>query len=181
VQQQLTMVPPFDHPWIIAGQGTIGLEVLEQQPGVSAVYVPVGGGGLISGIATAIREMRSGVRIVGVEPEGAAKMSASLAAGHPVTLGRTSSIADGLIAVRPGDLTFAHVQRYVDEVITVDDDAIARGVQWLFEEARIVAEPSGAAALAAALGAGEEAGLKPVAIVSGGNVGAEDFAKYISR
>jgi threonine dehydratase len=180
-RRNLTMVPPFDHPWIIAGQGTIGLEILEQHPHVSAVYVPVGGGGLISGIATAVREMRSGVRVVGVEPRGAAKMSASLAAGSPVTLGRTASIADGLIAVRPGDLTFAHVQRYVDEVVTVDDDAIARGVQWLFTEARIVAEPSGAAALAAVLQAGSAAGASPVAIVSGGNVGAEDFATYISR
>jgi threonine dehydratase len=179
-QQQLTMVPPFDHPWIIAGQGTIGLELLDQHPQVSAVYVPVGGGGLISGIATAIREMRTGVRVIGVEPRGAPKMSASLAAGHPVTLERTSSIADGLIAVRPGDLTFSHVQRYVDDVITVDDEAIAGGVRWLFREARVVAEPSGAAALAAVLQAGQAAGRNTVAIVSGGNVGAEDFAKYIS-
>ena len=179
-EQQLTMVPPFDHPWIIAGQGTIGLEVLEQRPGVTDVFVPVGGGGLISGIATAIHEMRTNVRVIGVEPTGAARMTASLAAGHPVTLDRTSSIADGLIAVRPGDLTFAHVQRYVDDVVTVDDDAIVRGVQWLFKEARIVAEPSGAAAVAAVLQAGQAAGRNPVAIVSGGNVGAEDFVRYIS-
>jgi threonine dehydratase len=176
----LTMVPPFDHPWIIAGQGTIGLELLEQYPQVTSLYVPVGGGGLISGIAAAVREMRSAVRVIGVEPSGAAKMSASLAAGGPTTLERTSSIADGLLALRPGDLTFAHVQRYVDDVVTVEDDAIAHGVRWLFGHARIVAEPSGAAALAALLQAGGEAGAHPVAIVSGGNVGPGDFSRYIS-
>jgi threonine dehydratase len=179
-ERTLTMVPPFDHPWIIAGQGTVGLELLEQYPHVTSVYVPVGGGGLISGIATAVREMRGGVRVIGVEPRGAPKMSRSLAAGHPVQLSETSSIADGLVALRPGDLTFAHVRQYVDEIVDVEDDAIAHAVQWLFREARIVAEPSGAAALAAALQAGEKAGASPVAIVSGGNVGADDFAKYIA-
>ena len=178
-ERRLTMVPPFDHPWIIAGQGTVALEFLDQCPHAGTVYVPIGGGGLISGIATAVREMRGAVRVIGVEPRGAAKMTASRAAGHPVTLGGTSSIADGLTAVRPGDLTFAHVQRYVHEVVTVEEDAIARAVGWLFREARIVAEPSGAAAVAAVLQAGRTAGASPLAIVSGGNVGAEDFAKYI--
>ena len=178
-ERKLTMVPPFDDPWIIAGQGTAGLEVLEQYPHVTSVYVPVGGGGLISGIATAVRQMRGGVRVVGVEPRGAAKLTASLAAGQPQTLKETSSIADGLLAVRPGDLTFAHVQRYVDDVVTVEDDAIAQGVQWLFHHARVVAEPSGAAAVAAVLQAGAKAGASPVAIVSGGNVEPAAFAKYI--
>ena len=177
----LTMVPPFDHPWIIAGQGTTGLELLEQRPDLTTVYVPIGGGGLISGIATAIREMRAMVRVIGVEPRGAAKMSASLAAGHPVTLDKTSSIADGLLPVRPGDLTFAHVQRYVDEIVTVDDNAIADAVRWLFRDARLVAEPSGATAVAAVLAGLGASGPRPAAIISGGNVGADDFARFLTE
>jgi threonine dehydratase len=173
----LTMVPPFDHPWIIAGAGTVGLEILEQCPPATTVYVPMGGGGQISGVSAAIKQMRSGVRIVGVEPTGAARMSASLAAGQAVRLPKTSSIADGLLTLQPGDITFAHVQAYVDDVVTVDDDEIAAAVRWLFREAHLVAEPSGAATVAAALRAGPAPGS--LAIVSGGNVDAKEFASYI--
>ena len=175
----LTIVPPFDHPWIIAGAGTVGLELLEQSAQATSVYVPVGGGGLISGVAAAIKQMRTGVRVVGVEPAGAAKMSSSLAAGRPVTLEQTASIADGLLPVRPGDLTFAHVRAFVDEVVTVDDEATADAVRWLFSQARIVAEPSGAITTAAVLAARSTAGEHPVAVVSGGNVSAEEFARYL--
>jgi threo-3-hydroxy-L-aspartate ammonia-lyase len=175
----LTMVPPFDHPWIVAGAGTVGLEILEQCAQASTIYVPMGGGGLIAGVAAAVKQMRGGVRIVGVEPVGAAKMSASLAAGQPVTLERTASIADGLLTVRPGALTFAHVRAYVDDVVTVSDEAIAAAVGWLFREARLVAEPSGATAVAAVLQADPSAPAHMVAVVSGGNVGPEDFGKYI--
>ncbi len=175
----LTMVPPFDHPWIIAGAGTTGLEILEQCPQAATIFVPMGGGGQISGVAAAIRQMRGAVRIVGVEPADAARMTASLSAGHPVTLPRTSSIADGLLTLRPGDLTLAHVRAYVDEVVTVGDAAIAAAVRWLFGQAHVVAEPSGAAAVAAALAAGDTA-AGALAIVSGGNVDAADFARYIS-
>ena len=174
----LTMIPPFDDPWIIAGAGTCGLEILEQRPDVSAVYVPVGGGGLISGISAAVRGRGSPARIIGVEPSGAAKMSASRAAGRPVRLERTSSIADGLVSLQPGDLTFAHVQQFVDEIITVDDAAIAAAVRWLHREARIVAEPSGAAAVAGVLQAPSMA-ESTVAVISGGNVSAESYAEYI--
>ena len=175
----LTMVPPFDHPWIIAGQGTCGLEILEQHPQVTAIYVPVGGGGLISGVATAVKQMRGAVRVIGVEPEGAPKMSTSRAAGRVVTLDKTSSIADGLLAVRPGELTFEHVQTYVDDVITVPESAIVAAMRWLFNDGRIVAEPSGATALAGALAhAGSLAG-GVVAVVSGGNVEPADYARYI--
>jgi threonine dehydratase len=172
----LTIVPPFDHPWIIAGQGTTGLEILEQHSQVRAIYVPVGGGGQIAGVSAAVKRMRSSVRIVGVEPTRAARMSASIAAGHPVTLDSTTSIADGLLTLRPGDLTFAHVQAFVDDLVTVDDAEIAAAVQWLFQEARIVAEPSGAAAIAAARRAPE---ADTVAVVSGGNVDPDAFAGYI--
>jgi len=176
----LTMVPPFDDPWVIAGQGTVGLEILEQCPNVTTVFVPAGGGGLISGVSAAIKGMRSGVRIVGVEPEGAAKMSRSREAGHPVTLDRIASIADGLLAVRPGDLTFEHVQTLVDDVVTVSDEQITAAVRWLFREASLVAEPSGAAAVAGALEGGSSAGGVSVAIVSGGNVDPAAYAGYIS-
>ena len=175
----LTMVPPFDHPWIIAGQGTCGLEIAEQCPSVSSVYVPVGGGGLISGVSVALKSLRPATRIIGVEPTGAQKMTASLAAGHPMTLPKTSSIADGLLSVRPGDITFAHVQSLVDEVRSVDDREIAAAVKWLFDNAKIVAEPSGAASVAAVLH-DRPAADGVVAVISGGNVAADDFAKYIT-
>jgi threonine dehydratase len=174
----LTMVPPFDHEWIIAGQGTLGLELLEQLPEVATVLVPIGGGGLISGVAAAIKQSRPAVQIVGVEPAGAAKMKASIDAGSIQTLASTRSIADGLLAVRPGDLNFAHVRQFVDRLVTVEDDAIASAVGWLFAKAKMVAEPSGAASVAAALGANPPFAGPAVAIISGGNLAPEDLLKY---
>jgi threonine dehydratase len=179
--RHLTMVPPFDHPWIIAGQGTVGLEILEQAPDVATVYVQVGGGGLIAGIAAAIKRVQPAVRVVGVEPEGAPKMSTSLAAGHPVTLPATSSVADGLLAVRPGDITFPHVQALVDEVVTIPDAAMLEALRFLFREAKVVVEPSGAITVAAALAAaGTPAEGAAVAVLSGGNVEPEAFARYLT-
>jgi len=185
-ERGLTMVPPFDHEWIVEGQGTCGLEILEQVPDVSLVVVPVGGGGLVSGVAAAIKLSRPEVRVVGVEPAGAAKMSASLAAGHPVTLDKTASIADGLMPVRPGDLTFAHVKAFVDEVVTVTDDDIARAAVWLFYEAKQVVEPSGAATVAAVLWSKAASLQAPasgttVAILSGGNIAPAALAELAAR
>lgn len=182
----LTMVPPFDHEWIIEGQATLGLEILEQVPDVDLVAVPVGGGGLISGVAAAVRQSGSRARIVGVEPAGAAKMSTSMTAGKPVTLDSTSSIADGLMPVRPGELTFAHVQQFVDRVVTVTDAEIARAALWLFYEAKQVVEPSGAATVAATLWPGADSPLADtsktvVAVLSGGNVSPETLAKLEAR
>jgi threonine dehydratase len=172
----LTMVPPFDHEWIIAGQGTAGLEILEQRPDVAAVLVPIGGGGFVSGVAAAIKQSRPDVKVIGVEPLGAAAMKASVEAGHLVTLPSTHSIADGLMPVRPGDLTFAHVQKFVDAVITVDDPAIVDAVLWIFASAKLVAEPSGAATTAAVLSGALDAAVRVsgpvVAIISGGNMDA---------
>lgn len=178
----LTMVPPYDHAWIIEGQATCGLEILEQVPNVDLVAVPVGGGGLISGVSAAVRQSGSRARIVGVEPAGAAKMSTSMAAGKPVTLDSTTSIADGLMPVRPGDLTFAHVQEFVDRVVTVTDADIARAALWLFYEAKQVVEPSGAATVAATLWPAPDSPLADtsktvVAVLSGGNVSPETLAK----
>jgi len=177
----LTMVPPFDHEWVIEGQGTLGLEILDQMPDVSVVVVPVGGGGLIAGVSAAIRQSKPDVTIIGVEPAGAAKMSTSLSAGAPVTLDNTSSIADGLMPVRPGDITFQHVQQFVDRVVTVTDADIARAALWLFHEAKQVVEPSGAATVAAVLWppAGSplaDKSRKVVAVLSGGNVAPETLA-----
>lgn len=171
----LTMVPPFDHEDVIIGQGTCALEILEQVPDVGTVVVPVGGGGLLSGVAAALKQAKPGVVVVGVEPAGAPKMSRSLAAGHPITLDSVSSLADGLMPVRPGDITFAHAQAYVDHVITINDAMIARGAMWLFFEAKQVVEPSGAATTAAVLWPAADSPLVSpkgpvVAIVSGGNV-----------
>jgi threonine dehydratase len=182
-ERGLTMVPPFDHSMIIAGQGTVGLEILEQCPDAATVVVGVGGGGLSSGVAAAIKQRAGHVRVVGVEPAGAAKMSRSLEAGSPVTLDRVDSIADGLITVRPGDLTFAHVKAFVDQVVTVTDAEMIRAIQWLYRHARLVVEPSGSVTTAAVmLGLG---GIDPskgpvVAIVSGGNVEASQYAEYIT-
>jgi threonine dehydratase len=164
------MVPPFDHEWIIAGQGTTALEILEQCPDVAAVLVPIGGGGLAAGVSTAIKLSRPSVKVIGVEPAGAAAMKASIEAGHAVTLDRTHSIADGLMPVRPGDLTFAHVHRFMDDVVTVGDDQIADAVLWLFDRTSVLTEPSGAATVAAALAGAAGVDGRVVAIVSGGNV-----------
>lgn len=172
-----TIIPPFDHPEIIAGQGTVGVEILEDCDHVSTVYVPIGGGGLISGVGAAVKRMRPGVRIVGVEPEGGAAMAASIAVGKPVTLERVQSVADGLLPVRPGDLTFTHVTEFVDDVITVKDEDIIKAVQWLMTTAKLVVEPSGAATVAAVLFQSGGAQLAhqgvTVAVLSGGNIANE--------
>jgi len=177
----LTMVPPFDHEWIIAGQGTAGLEILEQRPDVAAVLVPIGGGGLAAGVAAAIKQSKPDVAVIGVEPAGASAMKVSIDAGHPVTLPKTDSVADGLMPVRPGDLTFAHVQKFADRVITVEDRDIIAAVLWIFANARLVAEPSGAATTAAVLSGALDAALHIsgpiVAILSGGNMGPEKLGE----
>ena len=181
-ERGLTMVPPFDHPEIIAGQGTVGREILEDRPAVDTVYAPIGGGGLIAGVAAAVKQQRPAARIVGVEPVGAAAMARSVEAGAPVTLDTVESIADGLLPVRPGDLTFAHVAAFVDDIVTVEDDAIAAAVRWLATRAKLVVEPSGAATVAAVLfsersDAGRDGAT--VAVLSGGNIAPEKLAALL--
>ena len=178
-ERGLTMVPPFDHEWIIAGQGTLGLEILEQLPGAGTVLAPIGGGGLVSGVAAAIKQSRPAIQVIGVEPATAAGMKASVEAGEVRTLEGSSSIADGLMAARPGDLNFAHVRTFVDRIDTVADSEIAAAVRWLFTRAKIVAEPSGAATVAAALRESAAYPAPVVAIVSGGNLDPGDLAKYL--
>jgi threonine dehydratase len=170
-EQGLVMVPPFDDPNIIAGAGTVGLEIAEDWDAFDSVLVPIGGGGLCSGTAAALRRLRPDVQILGVEPTGGASMKAALRAGEPVTLDRTESVADGLMPVRTGDLTFKHVRELVDDVVLVDDEAIRDAAAFLFKRQRLMVEFSGAATVAALRsGRVETEGRAVVAIVSGGNV-----------
>ena len=163
-------VPPFDHPLVIAGQGTVGLELAEECPDAEVVVVPIGGGGLIAGIATALAHTRQSVRVVGVEPEGAACMRAALDKGGLVALDELTTMADGVAVRSVSDLTFDHVKAYVDEVITVTEEEISRAVLLMLERAKAVVEPAGAVAVAALL-AGKIGGTgEAAAVVSGGNV-----------
>jgi threonine dehydratase len=164
----LALVPPYDHPAIIAGQATIGLEVLEQCPEVETILVPVGGGGLLAGIALAVKLTRPAVRVIGVEPEGAADGGASFRRGELVSLPAVSTIADGLRATHLGALPFALIREYVDDMIAVDDEAILRATRAMLFSSHVVAEPSGAVSVAAALAGGGRG--RTVAVVSGGNI-----------
>jgi len=167
----LAMVPPFDDPSIIAGQGTVGLEIAEDWDDFDTVLVPVGGGGLCSGCAAALRRLRPEVRIVGVEPAGGASMKAALDAGEPVTLDRSESIADGLLPVRTGDLTFRHIRDLVDDIVLVDEEPIREAATFLLLQQRLVVEFSGAATVAALRSGQVDAkNRRTVAVISGGNV-----------
>jgi len=166
-----TVVKPFDDPFIIAGQGTVGLEIVSQVPKLTSVVVPIGGGGLSSGIATAVKSLKHRVKVFGVEPAGAPKMSEALKKGELVTLPGTDTIADGLKPVRAGELTFEHVQKYVDEVVLVSDEEIIAAVRHMLLKEKIVVEPSGAATIAAILAGKIKLPKGPaVAVLSGGNV-----------
>jgi threonine dehydratase len=161
-------VPPFDDPLVIAGQGTIGLEVAEEAPEAGCVLVPVGGGGLLAGIAVALAG--TGIRVIGVEPRGAAGMRASLDAGHVVGLSSVATMADGVAVKRCSELTYEHAAAFVDDVVTVSEEDISRAVLLLSERAKAVVEPAGAIGLAALL-AGAVPGDDPaVCVLSGGNV-----------
>ena len=166
----LTLVPPYDHPMIIAGQGTVGLEIAADLPSVEAVLVPVGGGGFSAGVSAAIKLSLPNARVIGVEPTGAPKLSRARAAGHPVKLEHTGGLADGLLAVQIGQLTFAHHQRYIDDVITVDDDALRGAMRLLLDRLKLVVEPSGAITVAALLERKFIPRGPTVAVLSGGNI-----------
>ena len=168
-----TFISPFDDPLVIAGQGTIGLELAEQAPQAETVVVSVGGGGLISGTAAALKALRPGVRVIGVEAEGAASMTASLAAGRCVTLERIDTMADGIAVKRVSDLTLAHVSAFVDELVTVSEEDLSRALLVLLERTKWVVEPAGAAPLAAALAGKLPEGAEgdaTVLLLSGGNI-----------
>jgi threonine dehydratase len=163
-------IHPFDHPDVIAGQGTVGLEILEQCDEVATVVVCAGGGGLVSGIAAAVKDRRPGVRVVAVQAEQAAALPGSLAAGHPVPLERMATMADGIAVSAPGELTLAHLQRLVDDVRTVSEEDLSRALLFCLERAKLVVEPAGVAAVAAVL-ADPTSFVPPVcAVISGGNI-----------
>jgi threonine dehydratase len=163
-------IHPFDHPDIIAGQGTIGLEIFEQMPQAATVLVAIGGGGLAAGLATAIHSRRPDVSIVGVQAENASTYPASLAAGHPMTVKLAPTMADGIAVGRPGDVPFAAIQRHVDRVVTVSEESMSQALLMLVERAKMVVEPAGAAAVAALLQYPKEFTGPVVAILSGGNI-----------
>lgn len=164
------LIHPFDHVDVVAGQGTVGLEIVEQCPDVRTVVVCTGGGGLLAGIAVAVRGLRPDVRVVGAQAEGAAAWPSSLAAGEPVALDGMRTIADGIAVGRPGDVPFAHVQALVERVVTVGDEALSRALLLCLERAKLVVEPAGAAAVAAV--AEDPRAFEPpvVIVVSGGNL-----------
>jgi threonine dehydratase len=170
-EEGLAMIPPFDDPVIIAGQGTAGLEVHEDFPEMDTWVCCIGGGGLASGTAVALRSLNPDCRIIGVEPEGAASMRAALDAGETVELPGIDTIADGLAPIRAGELTFRHIRDLMDDVVTVDDDAILAATSFLLREQKLVVEFSGAATVAAIRsGAVPVAGRKVGAMISGGNL-----------
>jgi threonine dehydratase len=176
-------VPPFDHPDVIAGQGTVGLEIATDLPDVEVVLVPVSGGGLISGVATAIKALAPSARVIGVEPELAADVAAGLHQGAQVHLplaDRARTIADGL-RMEPSELTYAHIAAHVDDVVTVTEDEIRAAIRTIAYEARLVAEPSGAVTIAAYLNRAENLPRgRTVAVVSGGSVDPDAFRQYLS-
>ena len=174
-------VPPFDDPHIIAGQGTLGLELHEQAPEARTILVPVGGGGLLAGVAVAYRALAPGTRVIGVEAAGAASMVASLAANEPRALSSLATICDGIAVKSPSALTLAHVRSLVDDVVVVDDGAIGEALVVLLERAKAVVEPSGAAGLAAVM-SGLVRSDEPIAVVlSGGNVDSLLLSKLIEH
>ncbi len=170
-ERGLVIVPPFDHRHIIAGQGTVGLEIAREWPDVDLVLVPIGGGGLASGIAAAVKRLLPGSQVIGVEPKGAASMRKALDEGHPAIIEEIDTIADGLAPVIAGELTYEHARDLIDDVITVDDDAIREATAWLVSRRKLVVEYSGAATTAALLSeAIDVEGRAVAAVVSGGNL-----------
>lgn len=173
-QTEAVIIPPFDHPDVVAGQGTLGLEILEQAPDATTIVVPIGGGGLVAGIASAAKQQaaREGrtLRVIGVQAENAAPYIASLAAGEPRQVPVVPTIADGIAVYRPGELNFAIIRETVDEVVTVSEDDIARALLVLLERAKLVVEPAGAVAVAAIMTGAVSSDGPVVAVLSGGNI-----------
>jgi threonine dehydratase len=164
------LVHPFDHADIVAGQATCGVEILEQRPDVRTILVPTGGGGLLAGIAAAVKHAHPDVRVVGVQAEGAAAYPPSLRAGHPEALTSMSTMADGIAVGRPGDVPFATIRELVDDIVTVGEESLSRALLMLIERAKLVVEPAGAAAVAAVMDHPDRFETPAVAVLSGGNI-----------
>jgi threonine dehydratase len=178
----LVLIPPYEHPHVMAGQGTVALELLEETGPLDAFLAPIGGGGLMAGCSTAAKALAPGIRVVGVEPELGDDTKRSLAAGTRVSVPVARTIADGLAADTPGELTFSVNQRLVDEIVLVGDDDIRAAMVFAFERLKIVIEPSGAAALAALLsGRLDPLPARIGVVISGGNVGLSRFTEILSQ
>ncbi len=177
-----TMIHPFDDPKVIAGQGTIGLEILNDMPDVEAVIVPIGGGGLIAGIAFAIKSLHPGVKVYGVQAEGAPSMVRSVKNGKRERLDSVATVADGIAVKEPGELTYDLVSKYVDEIVTVSEDEIAAAILALMEQQKLIAEGAGAVSVAAAMFEKVPIkGKKVVCVVSGGNIDVTSLNRVITR
>ena len=179
-ERGLTIVPPYESLDVIAGQGTCGLEILEALPAVETILVPVGGGGLIAGIAAAVAALKPSVRVIGVEPEGAPKLARALEQGQPVRLESTQSLADGLLPLSVGELPLAVMAGIVREAVQVSEAEIANAVRFLYEEMQFVTEPSGAVTAAALLARRVRPTGSTVIVVSGGNVDPEVFNRLVN-
>ena len=183
IQQETgaTFIHPFDDPMVIAGQGTIGLEIMDDMPDVRTLVVPIGGGGLASGVAAAVKMLHPDVRVIGVQAAGAAGMKASMEAGQVVELDSAKTIADGIAVKKPGQLTFELCSRYVDEIVTVDDDEIAQAILLLMERGKMVAEGAGAASVAAIMSRKFDVSGKVAAVISGGNIDVTMISRIIEK
>lgn len=181
-EEGYTFVHPFNDEKVIAGQGTIGLEIIQQLPDVEAVYVPIGGGGLISGVSYAIKALKPDCKVIGVQALGAPSMYESRKKGEVIELEKVATIADGIAVKKPGDLTFEICQKYVDEIVTVSEEEIATAILTLMEKQKTVAEGAGATALAAAMfDKANLKGKKSVCIVSGGNIDVNTLSRVITQ
>ena len=176
-----TFAHPFNDPYVIAGQGTLGLEILEQVPDVEQIIVPIGGGGLISGVAVAVKSMRPNVKVIGVQAATVPSMFVSRRNGEITTVKDGATIADGIHVLTPGDLTFKLVQEYVDDIVTVSEDEIAAAIVGLLEGPKTVAEGAGATTVAAYMFHKVDTSLKTVALVSGGNVDITTLSRIITK
>ncbi|HEX6804709.1 MAG TPA: threonine ammonia-lyase [Terriglobales bacterium] len=181
-QHGMTFVHPFDDEVVMAGQGTMGLEILQQVPEVEAVLAPIGGGGLISGVACAVKETNPHVQVIGVQPARLPSMKVAIAEGHPVTLSPAATIADGIAVRRAGEKTLGLVRKYVDDIVTVDEEEIANAILLLLEREKTLAEGAGAAAIAALINRKTSlSGKKVVALVCGGNIDVSLLSRIMER
>jgi len=179
-ERGLTMIRPFDDYDVMAGQGTIGVELAEQAPDTELVVVPVGGGGMAAGVSTAVTGLLPGAAVIGVEPEAAGDTAQSMRAGHRVVIPEPDTLADGLRASTPGELTFAVNSRLLKDVVTVSEEAIVEAMRFCFERLKIVVEPSGAVPLAGLLSGAVGAAGRTAVVLSGGNIAAADFAAIVT-
>ena len=179
-ERGLSMVPPYESLDVIAGQGTCGLEILDARPGVETILVPVGGGGLIAGIAAAVASLKPSVQVIGVEPMGAAKLARALEAGRPIRIELAASLADGLLPLSIGELPFAVLSSVVREAVQVSEDEIVAAVRYLYDELQLVTEPSGAVTTAALLSGRVRPTGSTVVVISGGNVDPDLFHRLVN-